>query len=391
MTPSPESSGSSSCRAITPPARRWYWSARRRTRALRIGRPSSEKPTAPGVAQLGHLGQLLARHPAGDGGDEADRDRGLALGALADRARAPRRSRRGLGVGHRRSPRSSRRRRRRGCPVSMSSLCSWPGDAQVDVGVEEGREARAGPRRRSPRRPRARRAARLGELGDLAVADDEVAGARRARRAGRAGAAPRTIRSGAPPPARAVELPLGQRSRRLPDRGRLARRGARARGGRGRCRRAARRGSPSARPGPLSTCAVISDCGESITSGESSTPRLTGPGCISSWRGPEPAGVDLVAGRVLAQRGDEALAHPLALHPQGVDDVGLAEPVEVVGDLAAERLDPARDQGRRAAERHLGAHRLEGEQAGAGDAAVEDVADDPDPLARRASRGAGAA
>ena len=47
MTPSPESSGSSSCRAITPPARRWYWSARRSTRALRIGRPSSEKPTAP--------------------------------------------------------------------------------------------------------------------------------------------------------------------------------------------------------------------------------------------------------------------------------------------------------------------------------------------------------
>ena len=54
---------------------------------------------------------------------------------------------------------------------------------------------------------------------------------------------------------------------------------------------------------------------------------------------PEPAGVDLVAGGVLAQRGHEALAHALALHPQRVDDVGLAEPVEVVGDLAAERLD----------------------------------------------------
>ena len=89
MTPSPESSGSSSCRAIGRPPRRWYWSARRSTRALRIGRPSSVKPTAPGLAQLGHLGQLLARHPVGDGGDEADRDRRPRPRArFAERARA---------------------------------------------------------------------------------------------------------------------------------------------------------------------------------------------------------------------------------------------------------------------------------------------------------------
>ena len=47
----------------------------------------------------------------------------------------------------------------------------------------------------------------------------------------------------------------------------------------------------------------------------------------------EPARVDLVVGGVLADRGHEGLVHPLALHPQRVDDVGLAEPVEVVGDL----------------------------------------------------------
>ena len=93
----------------------------------------------------------------------------------------------------------------------------------------------------------------------------------------------------------------------------------------------------------------------------------------------EAAAVDLEAGGVLAQRGDEALAHPLLLHPQRVDDVGLLDPVEAVGDLAAELLDPARDQGRRAADGDLGAHRREGDQVGAGDAAVEDVADDPDP------------
>ena len=90
------------------------------------------------------------------------------------------------------------------------------------------------------------------------------------------------------------------------------------------------------------------------------------------------AGVDLEAGGVLAQRGDEALAHPLLLHPQRVDDVGLLDPVERVGDGTAELLDPARDQRRRAADRDLGAEPLEGDQVGAGDAAVEDVADDPD-------------
>ena len=47
ITPPAERSGSSSWRAITPPASRWYWSARRNTRALAIGRPSSEKPIAP--------------------------------------------------------------------------------------------------------------------------------------------------------------------------------------------------------------------------------------------------------------------------------------------------------------------------------------------------------
>ena len=43
----------------------------------------------------------------------------------------------------------------------------------------------------------------------------------------------------------------------------------------------------------------------------------------------EPARVDLVVDRVLAQRGDEGVVHPLLLHPQRVDDVGLAEVVEV--------------------------------------------------------------
>ena len=46
--------------------------------------------------------------------------------------------------------------------------------------------------------------------------------------------------------------------------------------------------------------------------------------------GAEPAAVDLEARGVLAQAGHERLRHALLLHPQGVDDVGLVEPVQRV-------------------------------------------------------------
>ena len=49
--------------------------------------------------------------------------------------------------------------------------------------------------------------------------------------------------------------------------------------------------------------------------------------------GAKPARVDLEVGDVLAQRGDEGVGHPLALHPQRVDDVGLLEAIEAVRDL----------------------------------------------------------
>ena len=75
---------------------------------------------------------------------------------------------------------------------------------------------------------------------------------------------------------------------------------------------------------PASTCAVMTAWGESTTSPESSTPRLTGPGVHQQLARAQAAGVDLVPGGVLAQRGHPGLAHPLALHPQRVDDVGLA-------------------------------------------------------------------
>ena len=61
-------------------------------------------------------------------------------------------------------------------------------------------------------------------------------------------------------------------------------------------------------------------------------------------------GRDAVERRVLAQRRHERLAHALLLHPQDVDDVGVGDRTDVVRDLAAERLDAARYQRRRADE-----------------------------------------
>ena len=47
IAPVPDSAGSSSCSASTPPHSRWYCSARRKTPASATGLPSSVKPAAP--------------------------------------------------------------------------------------------------------------------------------------------------------------------------------------------------------------------------------------------------------------------------------------------------------------------------------------------------------
>ena len=56
---------------------------------------------------------------------------------------------------------------------------------------------------------------------------------------------------------------------------------------------------------------------------------------------------------VLAQARDVRRLHPLALHPQHVDDVGPRDGADLVRRLAAERLDAAREEGRRPDEGHV--------------------------------------
>ena len=172
MTPSPESSGSSSCRAMLPPQRRWYWSARRIIRALVIGSPSSEKPMAPAsrsstisVSSSPFMPLVtVARKPTGtEAPARACSRRALDVGGGRDRR---------LGVGHREDPTEAARRGRAGSRLDVLFVLV-AGGAQVHVRVEEGREGvqalgldqlGAVGRRRARRR----------QLGDLAVADDDV-------------------------------------------------------------------------------------------------------------------------------------------------------------------------------------------------------------------------
>src|SRR6266545_2604785 len=117
-----ERSWSSSWRASWPPARCWYWSARRLT-------------------QLGHLRQLLAVHPAGDRGQEPDRNRRLLGRALAQRQDVPRRVDGRSGVGHGQDPAVAARSR--GASAGLEVLLVLvAGGPKVDVGIEEGREDR---------------------------------------------------------------------------------------------------------------------------------------------------------------------------------------------------------------------------------------------------------
>ena len=95
---------------------------------------------------------------------------------------------------------------------------------------------------------------------------------------------------------------------------------------------------------------------------------------------PDALGRDAVERRVLAQGRDERGAglHPLRLHAEHVDDVDVGDRLDPVADRAAELLDPARDQRRRPDEHRLGTDEEQRLDERAGDARVEDVADDRD-------------
>ena len=92
--------------------------------------------------------------------------------------------------------------------------------------------------------------------------------------------------------------------------------------------------------------------------------------------GPDPLGRDSPARGVLAQARHVGRLHPLLLHPEDVDDVRRLDRADVGGGLAAERLDPARQERRRPDEGRVRADERERLDQRASDAAVQDVADD---------------
>ena len=259
-------------------------------RRCAIGRPSSLKPSAPASRSSAISVSSSPSIPRGDRGQEADRHRGARRGPRSRSASTSAAVETGgsvLAIAMIAAVAAGGGRAGPGLDVLLVLVA---GRAQVDVGVEEGREGvQAGGLDHlgalglgaSPARP---------SSAIRAVADDHVVGAVDPGDAGRARVAPRRTRS-APSPAR-MSSATRRGSRRLP-----AARSASAASAPARARRergsgrsppapAARRGSPSARRGRRRPARSISDCGESITSPESSTPRLTGPGCISSCRGP---------------------------------------------------------------------------------------------------------
>ena len=285
ITPSPDSAGSSSCSASTPPASRWYWSAWRSRRASRPGSRRRVKPAAPSRPAPPSRSARAPACPCVIAARKPTGTRASTRGALVQRAQHRRGVHDRIGVRHREHRSRSRRRRPRACrtrgpPRPRARACA---------GGRAGRRSRgtrAGPRldhlgaRRASSEPGApisaispSRTSRSSGPSRPARGSSSARAADQRRRRPRA---PRRRRPGsahalmpAAPPSAGGEPPRRRRPR--------------AAG------RAARRGSPSAPRGPLATWSTISAWGESITSADSSTPRLTGPGCIRSWRGCEPA------------------------------------------------------------------------------------------------------
>ena len=126
-----------------------------------------------GVAQLGHVGELLAAHAARDRGDEADWDGCVRLRALAEGLDRGRSVHRRLGVGHADDPAVAAGGGRAAARLDVLLVLA-PGRAEVDVRVEERGhgEKPVGVDHLGAFAASAMPAA--GQLGDAAVADDDV-------------------------------------------------------------------------------------------------------------------------------------------------------------------------------------------------------------------------
>ena len=173
IEPAPESAGSSSCSAMTPPHRRWYCSALRIIPAFVMGLPSSLKAMAPSsrssamsVSSSPRMPRVtVATKPTGTRASRAAESRSApSTGALSIVGEVF-----AIATTATNPPAAAER-----VPVSRSSLYSWPGvrrctcgstkpgTSMLALGLDDlGALGRV-------------EGAVLGELGDLAVADEDV-------------------------------------------------------------------------------------------------------------------------------------------------------------------------------------------------------------------------
>ena len=170
----PDSDGSSSCSASTPPHSRWYCSARCAGCAARCtGLPSSVKPSAPASRSSAISVSASPARPVRDRGEEADGHARLAPRGLAQRAQDRRASRPPGRCSASRSAATKPPAAAARVPESRSSLCSCPGVRRCTCGsTKPGNRWRPSPSSTSA--PSRRRAAGRADLGDLAAADEHV-------------------------------------------------------------------------------------------------------------------------------------------------------------------------------------------------------------------------
>ena len=136
IAPSPESPGSSSWSATTPPHSRWYWSALRSVPACTTGLPSSVNPSAPASRSSAISVSSSPLRFLRDRGQEPDGYLCLPRGGFDQRSEDGGVVDDGVGVRHRdhRAEAAGRRGGRAGLEVLLVLLA---GRAQVHVRVDE--------------------------------------------------------------------------------------------------------------------------------------------------------------------------------------------------------------------------------------------------------------
>ena len=334
-----------------------------RERCSREWTPVVAEADSAGRAEFGHLGELLAGEPAGDGREEPYGYRGLGAGFLGEAAEDAGRVDDRIGVGHgedrhvaarRRGPRAGRdvlfvlapRRAQMGVQVDEAGQHEHVAGID-DPGGLAGLELLAEPGDLALGHEHVLDGVDAGLGVDDAAALDEEVGRRPAL-------APRALHQSTSPLGRAVAVA---------DDGAVEDRHA--------------HGETAEDLVGDEVLVVVGDVRGDLHA------AVDGAGVHDPLPRPQTGPRDAVELAVLAQRREEVGSRldALLLNAQQIDDVGVLEVRQVVLHLDAHLFDAPRHERRRTHERDVHAEHLEAHDVAARDAAVQDVADDEDAQA----------